>query len=96
MQAALQDYEIICCVNYIRNEVAAGRNPVGALNAAAAASSEQRPWADDRYLQPVLEDDALLFFDYDDDAEAMCAPDIAFCRRTPAWLPAGSYGRTHG
>ena len=80
LQAALQEYDTIRCVNYIRKEVAAGRDPRSALTAAAAASSELRPWADDRYLQPVLEDDALLFFDYEDNAEAMCAPD----RRPPA------------
>ena len=74
---ALQDYDIIRCVNYIRSAVAAGQDPRDGLRAAVADSSIQRPWADDRFLRPVLEDDALLFFDYDDIAEAMCALGVA-------------------
>jgi hypothetical protein len=70
---ALQDYDTIRCVNYIRSEVAARRDPRPALSEAVSGGSACRPWADDRYLCPVLEDDALLFFDYDDDAQAMCA-----------------------
>ena len=73
-QAGLQDYDIIRCVNYIRSEAAAGRDPRQALRAAASGGGAC-PWADDRYLRPVLEDDALLCFDYDDDPQAMYVPD---------------------
>ncbi len=79
-QVVLQDYDIIRCVNYIRSAVAAGQDPRDALKAAAADGGMQRPWADDRFLRPVLEDDALLYFDYDDTTEAMCAPGVASAR----------------
>lgn len=61
----MDDYGIIRCVNFIRSEVAAGRDPRSALH----SISEQAPtWlSDDSYLRPVMQDDALLFYDYDTD-----------------------------
>jgi hypothetical protein len=68
-QLRLGDYATIKLVNFIRAEVAAGRDPRPALQAAAATagSTEQQPWGDDSYLQPVLPDDPLLTYEYDDD-----------------------------
>ena len=40
-------------VNYIRSEVLAGKQKPDVSNASS--------WADDKYLQPALDDDALLF-----------------------------------
>ena len=40
-------------VNYLRAEVKAGN--------AKPDVSDAKAWADDKYLQPTLEDDALLF-----------------------------------
>lgn len=40
-------------MNYIRSEVKAGQ--------AKPNVSDPSSWQDDKYLQPVLEDDALLF-----------------------------------
>ncbi|KAA6424424.1 MAG: putative arginine N-methyltransferase 3-like [Trebouxia sp. A1-2] len=65
-QKALTDYDTIRCVNFIRNEVAAGNSPLQALlhdNSAA-----QRPWEKDEYMHPVLPDDPLLYFDFEEDA----------------------------
>ncbi len=68
MQARLDDYSTIRCINFIRSEGAAGRDPRPTLAEAAAAPSQTgQPWDDDRYLQPVLPEDALLFHDFDDD-----------------------------
>ncbi|WPG99991.1 Hypothetical protein R9X50_00281500 [Acrodontium crateriforme] len=53
----LDFYQTIKLVNYIRSEVANG-------NASATKLpnvSDPSLWADDKYLQPALEDDALLF-----------------------------------
>ena len=65
-QMHLDDLGVIQCINYIRSEVAAGRHAVPQLQ--VAASGGQPPWANERYLQPVLENDGLLFFDYEEPA----------------------------
>lgn len=49
----LEFYELIKLVNYIRSEVKA-------QNTKPDVSSKEK-FSDDKYLQPVLEDDALLF-----------------------------------
>ncbi len=49
-------------INYIRTEVAAGRDPRPTLTSTAATSST--PWSDDAYLCPVLANDELLFHDW--------------------------------
>ncbi|DBB07799.1 hypothetical protein WJX82_004343 [Trebouxia sp. C0006] len=63
-QKALTDYDTIRCVNFIRSEVAAGNSPLQALLHNSAA---QRPWEKDEYMRPVLPDDPLLFYDFDED-----------------------------
>ncbi|KXT05267.1 hypothetical protein AC578_8348 [Pseudocercospora eumusae] len=49
----LDFYSSMKLVNYIRSEVLAGKQKPDVSNASS--------WADDKYLQPALEDDALLF-----------------------------------
>lgn len=49
----LDFYSTLRLINYIRSEVAAG-------NTKPDCSSPQT-WMDDKYMQPVLEDDALLY-----------------------------------
>lgn len=66
-QKRLDEYGVIRVVNYIRSEVAAGRDPRGAL------SDGNQPWAGDKFLQPVLPNDALLMHDFDEDEGAFCA-----------------------
>ena len=67
LQARLDDYNTIRCVNYIRLEVAAQRDPLSALAAAAQCGGVgSQPWEDDQYMQPSLGDDALLFHEFDD------------------------------
>lgn len=75
MQAGLDDYSTIRCVNYIRSEVLAQRDPRPALAAAAAggAAGSAKPWDGDQYMRPVLADDPLLFHEYDD-VQPMCEP----------------------
>lgn len=77
-QLGLDDYGTIRVINFIRTEVAAGRDPRPALSAAAAAGSSSAaneaaaaaaPWSGDTYLQPVLADDPLLTYDFDDEQQ---------------------------
>ncbi|CAK3769162.1 Hypothetical predicted protein [Lecanosticta acicola] len=49
----LDFYSAIKLINYIRSEVKAGQ--------AKPKVTDSTLWSDDKYLQPVLEDDALLF-----------------------------------
>ncbi|KAL3139655.1 hypothetical protein ABBQ38_003972 [Trebouxia sp. C0009 RCD-2024] len=64
-QNKLSDYDTVRCINYIRTEVAAGRLSAAALNEEKAS---ERPWQSDQYMHPVLPDDPLLFYDFDDEA----------------------------
>lgn len=70
-QRRLDEYGVIRCINFIRSEVAAGRDPRLQL----ASPAEPPPWAADQYLQPVLPDDALLMHDFGDEhpAKSTCA-----------------------
>ncbi|KAI5367243.1 Putative Zinc finger protein [Septoria linicola] len=52
-QHDLDFYSSMKLVNYLRAEVKAGKTKPDVSDASA--------WADDKYLQPTLEDDALLF-----------------------------------
>lgn len=65
MQNKLSDYDTIRCINYIRTEVAAGRLSAETLNDKKAS---ERPWQSDQYMHPLLPDDPLLFYDFDDEA----------------------------
>lgn len=51
--ADLDFYTTIKFINYCRTEVAAGKS--------LPSTDDASLWSDDKYLQPVLEDDALLF-----------------------------------
>lgn len=75
-QLGLDDYGTIRVINFIRAEVAAGRDPRPALSTAAAGSSSAgteagaaAPWSSDTFLQPVLADDPLLTYDFDDEQQ---------------------------
>lgn len=65
-QNACDEYDAIRVVNFIRTMVAAGTDPRPAL----AQSDTAAPWKDDKYLQPVIEDDALLFYEYSEHGAA--------------------------
>lgn len=70
-QHGLDDYEIIKIVNYIRSETAAGRDPRPVLDSAPEGGLDHAPWAGEQYLQPVLQDDPLLTFEFGDEDEAL-------------------------
>lgn len=70
MQAGLDSYEMIRCINYIRSEVAVGK-PAEPIIAELASSSTWR--SDDKLLQPVLLEDGLLCHDFSDDEEGQGA-----------------------
>ncbi|GIL79699.1 hypothetical protein Vretimale_12350, partial [Volvox reticuliferus] len=72
LQERLDEYGIIRVINYIRSEVAAGRDPRPAL-AAGGGGGGGAAWLDDRYLVPAMEDDALLFYDFEDVAAGTAA-----------------------
>ena len=58
----LDEYDIFRCINWIRSEVKAGRTP-----APAAIGDAVSAWrGNDDFLVPVMDDDALLFYDYED------------------------------
>lgn len=71
MQRGLDDHDTIKCINYIRATVAAGGDPLPVLLQGGT------PYNDDQYFRPVLEDDALLFQDFSEAANAECAPFIS-------------------
>lgn len=62
MQRQLDDHQTIKCINYIRSAVAAGEDPKSILQGGGT------PYDDDKYFQPVLEDDCLLFQDFSEAA----------------------------
>lgn len=64
------DIETIMCINYIRQGVAAGKDVLQLL--ATAASESSRPWLQDHFMQPVLENDALLLYDWGEADTDMC------------------------
>ncbi|KXZ55523.1 hypothetical protein GPECTOR_2g1072 [Gonium pectorale] len=76
IQERLDEYGIIRVINYIRSEVAAGRDPLPALastSGRAGGGGGAAAWSDDRYLVPAMEDDALLFYDFEEVAAAAAA-----------------------
>ena len=62
MQAHMDEYDVIRCINWIRGSVSQGRDPRSDL--AGALSTPEKPWSDDKYLIPVLPTDPLLFHDF--------------------------------
>lgn len=69
MQAKLDDYGVIKCINYIRAVVKQGSDPRSDL--AGALGSPEKPWDDDKYLFPVLQNDGLLCHEFDTSLVAM-------------------------
>jgi len=72
---ALDFYGNIRLVNFIRLEVKEGRS--------VSSDISQKDFEDEKYLKPVLEDDALLF-NLDDLPEATGRPDNTLDARDPA------------
>ena len=71
-QLRLDDHDTFRVINYVRSEVAAGRDPRPQLTAAAASADSgdphtPHPWSGDAYLVPVLPDDALMFYEFDEE-----------------------------
>jgi len=62
MQAHLDDYDAIKLINYIRSEVAAGRDPRAAVVDAQTAQCGAAPWAAECYLAPALAEDPLITY----------------------------------
>ena len=60
-QRELSDYDTITCINFIRAEVAVGNSPLSAL----ANGGAERPWEKDEYMHPIIAEDPLLFYDFD-------------------------------
>ena len=67
MQNHLSDYDMIRCINYIRAEVAAGHFSLAALNRQEGGAHS---WQKDEYMHPAIQNDPLLFHDFDDDQQA--------------------------
>jgi hypothetical protein len=68
LQRRLDDYDTIRVINFIRREVAAGRDPLPALVASGQQQQEgaAKPWAGDELLNPTLPDDPLITYDYEE------------------------------
>lgn len=68
IERRLDDYDTIRVINFIRCEVAGGRDPLPALVASAQQQqgAAAAPWAGDEYLTPSLQDDPLITYDYDE------------------------------
>ncbi|CAL8467117.1 g6653 [Coccomyxa elongata] len=68
-QAKLDDYGVIKCINYIRAVVKQGSDPRSDL--AGSLGTPEKPWDDDKYLFPVLQNDGLLCHEFDTSLVAM-------------------------
>ncbi len=82
LQERLGQYEVIKVINFFRREAKAGRN------ATAAVVGGSRSWNDDKYFQPVLPDDELLFHDWEEEEGILGedGPDTHMAlSRYPAW-----------
>ena len=77
-QVRMDEYEVIKCINYIRESVKAGRDPRSEL--ACAVSTPHKPWQDDKYLIPVLPDDAMLFHELSSDAGGLPSSSSRYAR----------------
>ena len=72
IEQRLDEYDIFRCINWVRRQSQQQHQALSAAGDKAATSlpamlaSSQQPWrGDDAYLVPTLEDDALLFHDYE-------------------------------
>lgn len=68
LQFQLSFYDTICLVNYIRAERQEGRDPRTLLS--SLPLNGPWPWKNDSYLVPVLENDALMSYDWGDAGES--------------------------
>ena len=68
----MDEYEVIKCINFIRTCVSQEKDPRSEL--AGAVSTPEKPWRDDRYLIPVLPDDAMLFHEFGSSMDLPQAP----------------------
>ena len=55
------------CINFIRANQERGTDVRSTLAAAADSGGRDRPWKADQYMQPVIENDALLTHDWDEE-----------------------------
>jgi hypothetical protein len=63
----LEEYDIFRCINWIRKEVKNGINPLPAL----AQPSNTSPWlGNDEYLTPLIAEDPMLLYDYEEVVES--------------------------
>lgn len=67
-QEHLDQYGVIKVINFIRRAISDGQSPNQVTQTIARGLAEQLQ--SDHYLTPVLEDDALLFLDYEETEEA--------------------------
>ena len=65
LQRRLDEYGVIRVINYIRSEIQSGHDPLPAL----LGASEAAPWDGDCYLKPVLQDDAMLMHDFEEEVD---------------------------
>lgn len=96
LQIGADEYEILKLINFIRNQIIEGLDPRKELREYALSVDKaitKCPWSDDRYLNPVLEDDEMLFYDWstlttegkqavvnpkeEEPLDSPCDPDIA-------------------
>lgn len=67
-QANATEYDMIKLINYIRSEVASGRDPRDEIKLSTNHNKEIKvPWDSEHYLTPVMEDDLYVFFDWNDE-----------------------------
>lgn len=59
---------MIKCINYIRRNLQLGENTQTVLK--VVGLGEEGPMGSEDYLQPVLDEDGLLLFDFEGDAAA--------------------------
>jgi hypothetical protein len=74
LQRRLDDYDTIRVINFIRSEIAAGRDPLPALVASGQQQQQQgapKPWAGVEWLNPVLPDDPLITYDYEEQQQQL-------------------------
>eukprot|EP01025_Chloroclados_australasicus_P050096 TRINITY_DN5725_c0_g2_i7.p1 TRINITY_DN5725_c0_g2~~TRINITY_DN5725_c0_g2_i7.p1 ORF type:complete len:373 (+),score=43.07 TRINITY_DN5725_c0_g2_i7:100-1119(+) len=62
-QKRLDDLGRIKLINYIRSEISKMQDP---LKIISQQNLDQVPWESEQYLQPVLENDPLLWYDFDE------------------------------
>ena len=71
LQAGLDQLGMIKCINFVRRQVQAGRAPNSIIQDVQRASGG--PLDDNENLQPVLENDGLLSFDFEGDQNQKAA-----------------------